>query len=103
MPPEIVWHGVEPAKPDFSYESHSLALALDGRRSDRPNLVDRDIYVAMNAWSEPLGFKIPAVALGPPLALRGRYGASFAGGYRRGGPGPASSRCRRFIACRHTH
>jgi glycogen operon protein len=66
MPPEIIWHGIEPANPDFSYASSSLAWALDGRRSDRPNLVDRDIYVAMNAWSEPLGFKIPAAPSGRP-------------------------------------
>ena len=66
LPPEIVWHGIEPAKPDFSHDSRSLAWALDGRRSDRPNLVDRDIYVAMNAWSEPLGFKIPAAPSGRP-------------------------------------
>jgi isoamylase len=66
MPPEIVWHGIHPAKPDFSHESRSLAWALDGRCSDRPNLVDRDIYVAVNAWSEPLGFKIPASPTGRP-------------------------------------
>jgi glycogen operon protein len=64
LPPEIVWHGVEPAKPDFDQDSHSLAFALDGRRSDRPNFIDRDIYVAMNAWSEPLEFKIPAAPSG---------------------------------------
>ena len=66
LPPEIVWHGVEPAKPDFSHDSHSLAWALDGRRSDRPDLIDRDIYVAMNAWCEPLGFTIPAAPSGRP-------------------------------------
>ena len=60
FPPEILWHGIRPAKPDFSHNSHSLAFALDGRRSDRPNLVDRDIYVAMNAFWEPLDFQIPA-------------------------------------------
>jgi isoamylase len=66
MPPEIVWHGIEPAKPDFSHHSQSLAWALDGRCSDRPNLVDRDVYVAVNAWTEPLGFKIPASPSGRP-------------------------------------
>jgi len=66
LPPEIVWHGSEPAKPDFSFDSRSLAWALDGRRSDRPNLVDRDIYVAVNAWSEPLEFIIPAAPSGRP-------------------------------------
>jgi len=64
LPPEIVWHGIDPAQADFSAHSHSLAFALDGRRSDRPNLVDRDIYVAMNAWVEPLDFKIPAAPSG---------------------------------------
>ena len=66
LPPEIIWHGVEPAKPDFSHDSHSLAWALDGRRSDRPNLVDRDLYVAVNAWSAPLDFKVPAAPSGRP-------------------------------------
>jgi len=66
QPPEIVWHGIEPAQPDFAAHSHSLAFALDGRRSDRPDLVDRDIYVAMNAFTEPLDFKIPSAPTGRP-------------------------------------
>ena len=66
LPPEIVWHGIEPAKPDFSHESRSLAWALDGRRSDRPGLIDRDIYVAMNAYWEPVSFRIPAAPSGRP-------------------------------------
>ena len=64
MPPEIVWHGIDPAKPDFSENSRSLAWALDGRRSDRPELIDCDIYVAMNAYWEPLSFRIPAAPSG---------------------------------------
>jgi isoamylase len=63
-PPEIVWHGIDPARPDFSYDSRSLAFALDGRRSDRPNFLDRDIYVAMNAYTRALEFKIPAAPTG---------------------------------------
>jgi glycogen operon protein len=63
-PPEIVWHGVEPVHPDFSATSHSLALALDGRRCDRPGVVDRDLYIALNAWREPLEFTIPASPTG---------------------------------------
>ena len=55
-----------PPSPTSPYNSHSLAFALDGRRSDRPNLVDRDIYVAMNAYAEPLDFKIPAAPSGRP-------------------------------------
>jgi len=50
----------QPRAADFSARSHSLAFALDGRRCDRPNVIDRDIYVAMNAWVGPLDFKIPA-------------------------------------------
>jgi len=66
QPPEILWHGVDPAKPDFGHESHALAFALDGRRSDRADVVDRDIYVAMNAFTQPLDFKIPASPTGRP-------------------------------------
>jgi glycogen operon protein len=56
--PDIVWHGVQPCQPDFSSNAHTLAFAIDGRRCDRPG-VDRDIYVAMNAYWEPLDFRIP--------------------------------------------
>jgi glycogen operon protein len=56
--PDITWHGVLPRKPDFSPGSHSLAFCLDGRKTDR-ELVDRDIYVALNAYWEPLDFQIP--------------------------------------------
>ena len=63
-PPDIIWHGVEPCRPDFSPESHSLAFALDGRRIDRPGTIDRDLYIAMNAWKEPLSFTIPASPAG---------------------------------------
>jgi glycogen operon protein len=63
---EIMWHGVEPAKPDFSSDSHAIAFALDGRRCDRPHVIDRDIYVALNAYTNPLEFTIPAAPSGRP-------------------------------------
>jgi isoamylase len=66
QPPEIVWHGVEPSRPDFGHHSRALAFALDGRRTDRPGVIDRDLYVAFNAWREPLGFRIPASPSGRP-------------------------------------
>ena len=72
QPPEILWHGVEPSRPDFGPDSHALAFALDGRRSDRPNLLDRDIYVAVNAFHEPLGLPHPRRTVGPRLAPGGR-------------------------------
>ena len=31
-----------------------------------PNLIDRDIYVAMNAYVKPLDFRIPAAPSGRP-------------------------------------
>jgi glycogen operon protein len=65
--PDIVWHGREPNRPDFSVESRAVAFALDGRRTDRPDLgVDRDIYVAMNAHWEPVDFQVPAAPSGRP-------------------------------------
>src|SRR5262249_5083620 len=66
QPPDILWHGVEPSQPDFGPDSHALAFALDGRRTDRPGVMDRDIYVAFNAWRETLAFGIPASPSGRP-------------------------------------
>ena len=57
--PAIVWHGRKPCEPDFSKSSRALAFALDGRRTDRPE-VDRDFYVAFNAFWEPITFRIPS-------------------------------------------
>ena len=85
LPPEILWHGVEPARPDFSATTAtSLAFALDGRRSDRPNVVDRDIYVAMNAYVRTARLPDPGRTLGPPLAPGRRHRPALARGYRRG-------------------
>ena len=67
-PPEILWHGVQPAHPDFSGESCALAFALDGRRGDRQGIIDCDIYVAMNSGRRPLDFRIPASPTGRPGA-----------------------------------
>jgi glycogen operon protein len=54
---DIVWHGTQPFRPDFSSKSRILAFALDGGRTLREP--DRDLYVAFNAWIDPLGFTIP--------------------------------------------
>jgi glycogen operon protein len=61
---DIIWHGVVPNKPDFSSWSRSLALVLDGRRTGREP--DRDIYMAFNAWTGVLPFRIPAGPQGRP-------------------------------------
>jgi glycogen operon protein len=66
QPPEILWHGEDPVRPDFSPSAQALAFALDGRRCDRPGVVDRDFYVAMNASERAVEFKIPASPSGRP-------------------------------------
>ena len=48
----ITWHGVR-HNPDVTANSHSLAFCLRGDRFG-----DRDFYVMMNAWTEPLAFGI---------------------------------------------
>jgi glycogen operon protein len=60
---DIHWHGVEPHQPDFGFHSRTLAFALDGRFTGREGdpdyQIDTDFYVALNAWSEALRFRIP--------------------------------------------
>jgi len=57
LPPDVIWHGITPNHPDFSGTARTLAYALDGRATGREE--DRDFYVAINAWEEPLDFVIP--------------------------------------------
>ena len=61
LQPDVIWHGVEPHAPDFSAVSRTVAYALDGRLTggEPPPVPDRDLYVACNAWREPLPFRIP--------------------------------------------
>jgi glycogen operon protein len=66
QPPEIVWHGVEPGRPDFGHESRSIAMALDGRGCDRAGVVDRDLFVIFNAYWRPLIYTVPASPTGRP-------------------------------------
>jgi isoamylase len=47
----IHWHGVQLGHPDWSYDSHSLAMHVHGREDD--------IYVIANAWSGDLTFDVP--------------------------------------------
>jgi isoamylase len=57
-PGEVIWHGVDPYRPDFSPTSRCLAMVLDGRHTGRPES-DRDFYMAFNAWRGSLTFTIP--------------------------------------------
>lgn len=54
---DVIWHGMQPFQPDFSNQSQTLALCLDGRRTGREP--DRDFYLAFNAGSETEVFVIP--------------------------------------------
>ncbi|VTS03846.1 glycogen debranching protein GlgX [Tuwongella immobilis] len=60
---DVVWHGQQPRKPDFSANSRAIAFALDGRLPGQEDglggVIDCDLYVAMNASSESLPFLIP--------------------------------------------
>ena len=53
---QIEWHGVQLYQPDWSEDSHSLALSVqDGRKH---------YFLAMNAYWEPLKFELPPVPHG---------------------------------------
>ena len=86
----------------LALDSHAIAFALDGRRSDRPNVVDRDIYVAMNAFNDAARIHDSC------RALRARAGAAWSiPRYRH--PRISSrktsgrmSRCSGNIRCRRT-
>jgi isoamylase len=60
---DILWHGVEPDKPDWGPESRMLAFSLDGRctgrEGDPDNGSDCDFYIAMNARHEAVNFRVP--------------------------------------------
>lgn len=53
---KVSWHGVEVDQPDWSENSHSLALTLRDPRTETL------VYMAINAYHEPLVFKLPPVS-----------------------------------------
>jgi glycogen operon protein len=55
---EINWHGIKIGKPDWSFDSHSLAFTLSGFKHDN------DIHTMINSWREPLEFELPALSKG---------------------------------------
>ena len=63
-PGDVIWHGTEAYRPDFSAGSRTLAMVLDGRRTDREP--DHDFYLAFNAWRDPITFTIPPAPQGKP-------------------------------------
>jgi glycogen operon protein len=53
---DITWHGVEPHHPDWSDTSHSLAFELTLADDSSAHL-----YLALNAYWEPLHFSLPTL------------------------------------------
>ena len=51
--PRIVWHGVNLNQPDWSWQSHSLAVELQF------NGQGPDLYFVFNAFSDELSFELP--------------------------------------------
>jgi glycogen operon protein len=58
------WHGVKLNHPDWSDDSHSLALATEVRREGL------SVYLILNAYWEPLEFELPPVGDGGASAWR---------------------------------
>ena len=58
----IQWHGVRLAQPDWSYDSHSLAFSVWGKRGL--------FHLILNAYWEPLEFEIPPLPTGSHTGWR---------------------------------
>ncbi len=56
---KLQWHGVELHKPDWRWNSHSLAFAVQGRRGL--------FHLIMNAYWQVLDFELPPAPDGAPL------------------------------------
>ena len=61
---DVTWHGVEVGHPDWGETSHSLAFELTLASNPGAHL-----YVALNAFWEPLEFELPPLAAGLGWAL----------------------------------
>jgi glycogen operon protein len=59
LAPDIIWHGVEPNKPDFSPQSKSIAFAINGRAIEAPGIADCDFFAAFHAGSDMQPIRIP--------------------------------------------
>ncbi len=56
------WHGIKADWPDWSFHSHSLAFAVQGRRGL--------FYLVLNAYWEPLDFELPLLPSGARASWR---------------------------------
>ncbi len=53
MPRRMEWHGVRLGEPDWSEQSHSLAVRIE------PDRTDLELYLILNAYWEALVFAVP--------------------------------------------
>jgi glycogen operon protein len=60
---DVRWYGTQ-GEPDLSYDSHSLAFRLRGSQFGEP-----DLYVMINAWHQPIRFRIQEGAAADWLRL----------------------------------
>jgi isoamylase len=58
------WHGVKPNQPDWSDQSHSIALSLELLKESL------EVYLIFNAYWEPLHFELPLTKLGAQCPWR---------------------------------
>jgi glycogen operon protein len=58
------WHGVKPNQPDWSDQSHSIALSLELLKESL------EVYLIFNAYWEPLHFELPLTKLGEQYPWR---------------------------------
>jgi glycogen operon protein len=56
--PWLTWHGVQPFRPDWGADSHSLAFTLSSRADEEC------LYVALNAWWGALPLRLPPASGG---------------------------------------
>jgi len=58
IPRRLEWHGVRLREPDWSEQSHSLAVKVEYERSDL------SLYIVLNAYWEALAFEVPRIGEG---------------------------------------
>ncbi len=59
--PDISWHGVKAWKPDWGFDSHSIAFLLCGRHSKAAGGPAHFLYAVFNMYHEPLTFELPVL------------------------------------------
>jgi len=59
--PDISWHGVKAWKPDWSFNSRTLAFMLCGRHSKALGGPPDFLYAVFNMFHEPLTFELPVL------------------------------------------